>query len=846
LSSAEYDDIEANDAALHTYTIASNAKYAQNRLVIQIDENEADVTQIDLTWNGSGVNQHKSRTDGASLYIWNYALASYTLLQTSADTEAEVTLTGMLTSSLPDYLGGVANDTITLLVVSNDKMTGGRSAELSTDYVRVDITSGPDHFLISHDGAGIHCLGEAVSVTAIDPMGNPLTDYVGTITLDTQSGTGTWSNGLGNGGTFSDATPNDGLATYTFDLADNGSASFFLDYQTGTPILDIDVFQTLTPLLRDDDTEGAMTFSPSGFTVTANPLPNPPPNPINDPIPVQTAGAPFAVHLAAYGQTPTDPVCGVIESYSGAKMLKFWSAYLDPASGSIGATVDGSPIATAEGSALPQAVTFAAGQAMVSAKYKDVGRIQISTKDDTVTEPLTGIRGTTNPFVMRPADLMTTLVERLDAKPNPGSSLPTGTIFVAAGDPFRVTVEVRDAEGDLTPNYGMESAAEGILLTASTLVAPVGGRNGSNDDGSIGNGSAFGPILPAGTFLGASFYWDEVGAMRLTASIADGDYLGAGDVMGMESGTVGRFPPHHFDISLNTPEFRTGCDIGGFTYVGQPFDYSAGSEPVITTTARSAQGTTTQNYAGSWFKLSAGSLTALAYASATGTLSPSAPNPPTVADLGAGIGLVSFDNGSGSSFVRTTPIAPLDAEISLSVNVLDGDGIAYTANPARFGQPSAGNGIGFSTSKLVRYGRAVVVNGYGPELLDLAVPLRAEFFDGSAFGFHGFDSCSSVQTVHLNLTKNPGALATAPSIANDPLLSGDAGLSFSPPGAGNAGYVDVEADLSVATGANLPWLQYDWPSDGNADGVPDDNPVGRGTFGVFRSSEQVIFRREVY
>ena len=85
--------------------------------------------------------------------------------------------------------------------------------------------------------------------------------------------------------------------------------------------------------------------------------------------------------------------------------------------------------------------------------------------------------------------------------------------------------------------------------------------------------------------------------------------------------------------------------------------------------------------------------------------------------------------------------------------------------------------------------------------------------------------------------------ATGP---NRLLLLGAAGLSLIGPGAGNDGTVDIVVDLSVATGAGLPWLQYDWPSDGNMDGVPDDDPVGRATFGIFRGNNRIIYMRENY
>ena len=44
----------------------------------------------------------------------------------------------------------------------------------------------------------------------------------------------------------------------------------------------------------------------------------------DDPIDTQIAGAPFAIHLAAYGTTPSDPTCGIIETYDGNKPLRFW------------------------------------------------------------------------------------------------------------------------------------------------------------------------------------------------------------------------------------------------------------------------------------------------------------------------------------------------------------------------------------------------------------------------------------------------------------------------------------------------------------------------------------------
>ena len=140
LSSIEYDSIEFDDGTFHTYSVTSNNMYAQIRFVIQIDESENDVTQITATFNGKGVNTKSSSTDGVSFYIWNY-ISGYELLETSADTEGEVTLSGTLTSSISSYIGGIGQDTVTLLAVSNSKKPNKESLDLFTDYIKLEITA---------------------------------------------------------------------------------------------------------------------------------------------------------------------------------------------------------------------------------------------------------------------------------------------------------------------------------------------------------------------------------------------------------------------------------------------------------------------------------------------------------------------------------------------------------------------------------------------------------------------------------------------------------------------------------------------------------------------------------
>jgi MSHA biogenesis protein MshQ len=425
-------------------------------------------------------------------------------------------------------------------------------------------------------------------------------------------------------------------------------------------------------------------------------------------------------------------------------------------------------------------------------------------------------------------------------------------VFAKAGEAFGVRVQVRDAEGSLTPNYGREVAPEGLRLTASTLVAPVGGRNGSANNGAIGNATAFGTVdqngnpTAAGEFFGSTFSWDEVGAIRLRTNVGDASYLGTGDVTGTESGTVGRFTPHSFTVTQNTPRFVAGCSAGSFTYLGAPFSYEAANVPQLGVTAVALAGTTTRNYAGSWFRITSTSLGTPSYSALSGSLDPTGlpAIDPVITDNGNGTATLVFGSGTGLRFTRGALVAPFDAEISLAQNVTDLDSVAYSTNPARFGQPTAGNGIAFTTGKTVRFGRITIANAHGSELASLPMTLRAEYWNGIGFIANTSDSCTAIAAGNLVLTPSPAGLSTTASIANNPLVAGNAGLVLSAPGAGNRGTVDVRPNLGSG-GALVPWLRYDWPADG-LDGMFDDDPIGRATFGIFSGDDPTIFRREVY
>ena len=147
-------------------------------------------------------------------------------------------------------------------------------------------------------------------------------------------------------------------------------------------------------------------------------------------------------------------------------------------------------------------------------------------------------------------------------------------------------------------------------------------------------------------------------------------------------------------------------------------------------------------------------------------------------------------------FIRGAPEADFDAEISLGINVTDSDGIVYAGNPVQFGLPSLTSGMAFDNGKEMRYGRLVLENAYGSELLNLPVAASIQYFDGSGFITNSSDSCTAWDAGMMTLTsveesvagagpiRVNGAADTTATLSSALFANGLAGLLFSAPGSG--------------------------------------------------------------
>ena len=342
--------------------------------------------------------------------------------------------------------------------------------------------------------------------------------------------------------------------------------------------------------------------------------------------------------------------------------------------------------------------------------------------------------------------------------------------------------------------------------------------------------------------------------MEVRARVADGDYLGVGPIYGV-SGYTGRFRADRFDFVVNiAPQYGAAC--GTFTYIDQPFDFSA--PPKLTARALAAGGMTVlQNYhdfgggaANNWWKLD---LTPV-----TGGVSP------VYTDSGSPAG-ISFDDSaagytpvSGSGLNGTVqftlngpftfddrgnppvgPVAPFSPTIDLAFTVTDTDTATgtQTFSPVTFASPEQ------------RWGRLVLGNAYGSELLPVTLPLYAEYYDGTAFQTNAQDNTTHYKAGDVGLsdpdltdTLVPGDTGAVFPVADTPLVNGVSDpadpLGLSAPG--KTGSLDASVDLSMATGSDQEWLRYDWDEDGNH----DNDPVVRVVFGIYAGPRDFIYLRE--
>ena len=787
-------------------------------------------------------------------------------------------------------------------VEDDSAITYGVADQTAVSLLTSCVSETIDHYSFEHDGNGVTCDSEQITIRAHDLNHNRFAPTSGTtLNLAVSTMLGDWVTVIDGSGSLVDATRGDGLATYSFPGGEDGVTLAF-NYTVlssgSSETFDFDTTDgafTETTGSADASEDPNMTFANSGFRFTND-------TDGNTSIPTQIAGKfsdlnPGAkvIRVQAIRTDTTTGECAGVFGDGDVVDVELASQCINPvacAGKVVSVTNNGVTTAIASNPAAGVASYASApllfgpdSKADLAFVYPDAGAVQLHARfgillDDGAPSGDTML-GASNAFVTRPFGFDVDFSNDRAVNGTTGPSYAAdanGSAFVKGAEDFYTTVAavawqaVDDADGNgvpdanadlsdnaLTPNFGQEIGPATVDV-AHTLVAPAGGNAGTLSGGSNVGGFAGGATAPA-------LAWDEIGIIDLSASHTD--YLGSGANVSGWAANVGRFYPARLAVSDNAPTFRHGPDAAWtctFTYMDQPFTFA--TDPLITVTALNADGAITMNYGGNataddfWKFDGAPFLAGRSYADTSGSSSNLDAPAAGVVNLTAavdfdGSGTLSISGDMFSYERNTSPEAPFASEATLSLpaaGLVDGDGVCYHSAAGTCNVNDGDSGESYAIPNIagttLRFGRLVVDNGFGSEVANLRVPARAEYFDGVALIANTDDGCTGLNLAnHIDLSNPPSGTqngdqpmtigASTTSVSSgDPLFLMGESAFVFTP-PGPGNTGFVDIEGDLSSAA-MDWLMFDWDGDGNH----DNHPTARASFGIFHGARQIIYVRE--
>ena len=662
-----------------------------------------------------------------------------------------------------------------------------------------------NHIRIEHDGEGLTCSPELVTVKACADA-NCSSLYTGSVTLNLAPG--------GAGFTFTGST-----TTATVSRTTIGNATL-----TATDVNPGVI--GVTRCFNGTAETCQMSFVDSGFLVN---------------VPAHSAESEQTISIKAVKKANNAVAC-IPAFQSVNRAVKLRCGYVNPVAGAVTGQVPVRIITTLNTTALNASNSAsnacdatgasinldfdATGTATPKLKYADVGQMILTASHTLATaDDMTG----SSTFVVAPASF---------AFDNTVTTSP-----IKAGSTFSAKVSALNAIGNVTPSFSRESTPETVELKSVTtaaataansqLVGPSGGVSGTLTNGSKG---LFARATCSPTSNGAvcsnTLAWTEVGDVNLVAAGKGATgYLGSGlTPWGVRAV---RFIPAFFETALN-PANVQGC--GSFTYSGQPFR--------LTITARSQANTelassiaTTQNYTGAYAK--AVTLGRDASAECTPTTTNFSNNTLLASDFSNGVAMTA-SVGNTSTPLPITYTQPLGAPVTVNVCAKETSADAVNSH----GQAQA--------ALLIRNGRLRMFNAFGSGRIALDMPVQTQYWTGNTWLQNTADSCTSL--IAGNFFLAPGGLT---SVSGPVSVTAGAGvIRLAAPMAGAAGSVDVAANLGTlgddqsclathgGVPGRLPWLRS---RNGSCAATYDRDPSARATFGIFSpEGQRVIHSREFF
>lgn len=718
-----------------------------------------------------------------------------------------------------------------------------------------------NNFLIDvGGGTGSNCAASTINITARDSSNATLTSYAGTVSITTSTNNGDWAK-TGTAadayGTLTAGATDSGAATYVFNASDAGTISINL---TNTHA------ESLTIRLNDSTagvttTSSNLTFSRNAFVVTSTD------SLASDII----AGRTHSLRVTMMKQNTSGTSCSAASDYN-VSGVKAWltRASSDPA-GTAPNLINSSNASVALPNAKPGAnnvtLNFSSGIANFTLSTSDVGKYALNFADSSNSYASSEITGSSSTYVVRPFGFYIAVTS------NPAASTDSGSVFTTAGTNFTVSVTAKaysatdDANSDGLPDnhadtnaannanladnttltkFGAETPAESITLSAALRLPSGGVDPGLGDGDATASDGRIISSFASGVGSTTKVYFAEVGIMELAASITDSDYLGAGTTptsnMVSRSGYVGRFKPYQFAAS--SVSMTPFCSVStAFNYLSKDFTAN------LTLAAQSQQASTTQNYTGTFAKLSSAGYSLKARDTTSAT------NLTSRMQLSTLSGTWSSGQLSASANINLARASSPDGPYSttkVGVTISDTDSVALRSADITFDSDGNGSNDALLFGQSVFYfGRLRLDDAFGPETANLAVSFQTDYWTGSIWSRNTADSCTTIATSAItypsgainvtgNRTVTVGAGSTTGtynSLAGSAVnfSSGDAGHFFTAPGSGKTGSYSVDVDLT-----NYAWLRFDWNNDTNY-GNDSSLPSARYTFGTYRGNDRSLF-----
>lgn len=540
------------------------------------------------------------------------------------------------------------------------------------------------------------------------------------------------------------------------------------------------------------------------------------------PLSHQTAGVAFNGVLRAIRTNTTTGACEA--RAEGTKTVRLGFSCENPSSCIAGQQFSINNTSIAANSAASSTnrsnvnLTFnSSGSAPITMRYTDVGQLALHASlalPEQSPDPAITLNGSSTAFVVRPHTLAVVQALRQNGSANPATQTG-GNGFVAAGEPFNVVIEARNADGQATPNFGKELTRQRVEAVFNQLVYPPSGSNGILSGGAVDTATA--AVNGRQTVTGVS--WNEAGSIALRAKLLNDTYLGVADISAKPaSGTVGRFYPDNF--ALVSSEVKNSCS--NFSYMSQPalmVNYQL--------EAKGRGGNTLQNYHSSYYPSGAATMLTVVQNNTT-----------RLAAERLAVQAAQWQNGvyrvqqNNASFNRAAlPDGPYsNMQLGLQV-VSEQDSRNFTAFTLGTDALALSGGLN------MRFGRLALQNSGGPEDEPVPLAFKTEYWQDGRFINNVEDNCSLISNSSALLSTISGTPALSLAGAGGVVQNGRfpaQSLTLAPPGVPGVWQVEYMAE---------PWLQSYWRG---ASVNYQQNPQAEIMFGRFRGNPRQIFWRELF